>query len=512
MQLRSIPAVLTCFVLSSLPVAASKLGIFSDQQDVGTVQKKGKAKYDRKLDTYTVTGGGANIWGSKDAFHYVFEQVNGDVTLTSQISWVGQGTEAHRKAGIMIRASLAPDSPYVDVMVHGNGMTSLQYRETPGGTTKEARSDLNAPKVIRLERRGDQFTLYAGDTADDLKPTGPLTLHLADPVFIGFAVCAHNNALSETAIFKSPKIETGTPVTLGPEPTHTQSSSIKHSKIAVYDLRTKSVDVVFQSDKLLEAPNWSPDGKYLLVNSGGELYRLPLGSSSPQLAKINDDGLLKCNNDKGYSPKGDLIAFSSSGKADGSQVFTVPASGGQPKLIVPETPSYFHAFSPDGKYLSFVSRRNGNFDLFRVPTDGGTQEQLTSNPGYDDGPDYSPDGRWIYFNSNRSGKWEVWRMPADGAGPEDKSAQQITQDDLENWFPHCSPDGKWIVFLSFPRGTETHNDRLPGVRLRLIPMPSETPRDETTETLTTFFGGQGTINVNSWSPDSSKFAYVIYEP
>src|SRR5262249_50693240 len=155
----------------------------------------------------------------------------------------------------------------------------------------------------------------------------------------------------------------------------------------------------------------------------------------------------------------------------------------------------FHGWSPDGKFLSFVGQRDGNFDLFRVPVTGGAEQRLTSSPGYDDGPDYSPDGKWIYFNSNRSGTWEVWRMPADGAGAGDAKAQQVTTDDLEDWFPHPSPDGKWLLFFTFPKGTTGHNDKMPGVQLRMIPLPGKQIKKVQPQTLTTFFGGQGTINV-----------------
>ncbi len=285
------------------------------------------------------------------------------------------------------------------------------------------------------------------------------------------------------------------------------------SKITVYNLKSKSQKVIYQSDLLIEAPNWSPDGKYLLVNTGGALYKLFLtDSNQPQLKKIDLGSLSKCNNDKSISPDGKLIAFSSSGNASGSQVYTVPSQGGTPKLIVGEMPSYFHGFSPDGKWLAVVAKRRGNFDLFRVPADGGPQQQLTRNTGYDDGPDYSPDGKWIYFNSNRSGAWRIWRMPVDGAGPNDEKAQQVTKGEYEDWFPHCSPDGKWLVFISFPKGTETHNDRMPGVMLRMIPLPGKAIKETPIQTLTNFYGGQGTINVNSWSPDGKQFAYVSYQP
>jgi len=289
-----------------------------------------------------------------------------------------------------------------------------------------------------------------------------------------------------------------------------QQPHVKRSSITVYNLKNKSTKVIYVADRLIEAPNWSPDGKYLLVNTGGDLYKLPADVAAPELEKIDLGDIHKCNNDKSISPDGKSIAFSSSAKASGSQVYTAASSGGTPKLIVPETPSYFHGFSPDGKWLAVVAQRNGHFNLWRVPSEGGQQEQLTTKPAYDDGPDYSPDGKWIYFNSNRSGSWDIWRMPADGAGAGDARAEQVTNDDQEDWFPHCSPDGKWLVFLTFPKGTSGHNDRL-SVELRLIRLPGEKVKHDKPKTLVTFFGGQGTINVNSWAPDSSKFAYVVYE-
>jgi TolB protein len=291
---------------------------------------------------------------------------------------------------------------------------------------------------------------------------------------------------------------------------HAQQQRVTKSKISVYSLKDHSTKVVYSADRLIEAPNWSPDGKYMLVNTGGDLYKLPVDSGAPELQKIDLGSIHKCNNDKGISPDGKTIAFSSSAQAKGSQVYTVSANGGTPTRLVPETPSYFHGFSPDGKWLAVVARRDNNFDLWRIPSQGGRQERLTVNAGYDDGPDYSPDGKWIYFNSDRSGSWDIWRIPADGGGPNDSRAQQVTNDDQEDWFPHCSPDGKWLVFLTFPKGTSGHDDRLT-VELRMIPLPGKELKPVKPQTLTRFLGGQGTINVNSWAPDSTKFAFVVYE-
>ena len=184
--------------------------------------------------------------------------------------------------------------------------------------------------------------------------------------------------------------------------------------------------------------------------------------------------------------------------------------GSHPKLMTPLSPSYFHGWSPDARWLAFVGQRDGKFTLFRVPVEGGAEQRLTSK-GYDDGPEYSPDGKWIYFNSNRNGGWDIWRVPADGAGADDAKAERVTSDEVEDWFPHFSPDGKRMLVFGFPKGTENHNDKMDGVVLRLMPAPGKTLKTAKLETLVTFFGGQGTINVNSWSPDSKKFAYVVYE-
>lgn len=280
------------------------------------------------------------------------------------------------------------------------------------------------------------------------------------------------------------------------------------SKIAVYDLAAKSSRVIFTADQIWEAPNWSIDGKFLLVNSGGKLYRLaPDGAGGPQRIELDDR--YRCNNDKAFSWNGKLLGFSASvAGGRGSQVYVANADGSSPKLLTPATPSYFHGWSPDDKWMAFVGQRDGKtFHLYRVPVGGGEEQQLTAAGNYDDGPEYTPNGKWIYFNSVRSGGWDIWRMPAEGAGPNDAKAQRITSDDLEDWFPHISPDGKRMVWLSFPKGTEGHNGRIPGVQLRMSGIDGKK-----IQTLTTFLGGQGTINVNSWSPDSKKFAYVIYEP
>ena len=284
------------------------------------------------------------------------------------------------------------------------------------------------------------------------------------------------------------------------------------SNVMIYDLATKSATVLHRADGIWEAPNWSPDGRFLLVNSNGKLYRIIVDGSSPPEA-IALDSSLRCNNDHDFSPDGRLLAISaSSPSSPQSQIYVANADGSNHRLVVAAAPSYFHGWSPDGTYLSFVANRDGKqFDLYRVRAGGGQEERLTTDPSYDDGTDYSPDGKWIYFNSDRGGGWNIWRMPANGAGPDDQWAQRITNDDLEDWFPHPSRDGKGLLFLSFPHGTKGHDERGLQVQLRIIPMPGEKVQDVRPQVIVEFVGGQGSINVNSWAPDSRRFAYVSYD-
>ena len=479
--------------------ANSPVGIFESHGDVGVNPKGGSIEFVN--GEYRVTGGGANVWGTEDAFQFAWKRISGDVTIQADIQFIGKGAVAHRKAMLMIRRDLTANSPYADIALHGDGLTSLQYRVTPGAETQEVRSTVTAPTRIRIERHGNQFTIFAGKPGEQLTPAGPQTIEIADPVYVGIGVTSHDANVLETLVFSNLTVE---------QPR--QAEQRFRSKIVVYDLAKKSNTTIYQQDSVVEAPNWSVDGKYLLVNTGGELYRLPAGGAA-KLEKIGLGADYRCNNDKAFSWDGKMLAFSATlAPARASQVFLASADGKGAKLMTPASPSYFHGWSPDGKWLAFVGQRNGRFELFRVPAAGGDEQRLTSKGGYDDGPEYTPDGKWIYFNSNRTGGWDVWRIPADGGGSGDAKAEQVTNDELEDWFPHISPNGKLMLVFSFPKGTSGHNDRMEGVQLRLMPAPGAKLKPAKLETLVKFYGGQGTINVNSWSPDSKKFAYVVYEP
>ncbi|HYZ85898.1 MAG TPA: hypothetical protein VE621_15920 [Bryobacteraceae bacterium] len=488
-----------CVALAAALWGQNNLGWFEGHGDIGTNPKPGSAVYEAAAGQYRITGGGANIWGTQDAFHFVWRRVSGDATLSADIAFEAQGADPHRKAVLMVRQDLTPGSVYADIAVHGDGLTSLQYRTAAGGPTAEMRSEVKAPTRVRLERRGNRISVFAGNRSEEFKATGPQVMTFTDPVYVGIGVSSHNADVVETAVFKNVQV---------------QVAPHYLSKIRIFDLEKKTNQIVYSGDGIIEAPNWSRDGKWLLVNSGGSLFRLPLGTASAQLEKIElQGGPYRCNNDHDLSFDGRRLAFSaSSPNSRASQVYVANADGTDVRLATPAAPSYFHGWSPDGKWLAFVGQRNGKFELYRVPADGGPEQQLTSAGAYDDGPEYSPDGKWIYFNSNRGGGWNIWRMPPNGAGPGDKLAEQITNDAGEDWFPHLSPNGRHMAFLSFPAGTAGHNDRMPGMLLRMLPASSGRVKLGAEPTvLVTFFGGQGSINVNSWSPDSKRFAFVEYE-
>jgi Tol biopolymer transport system component len=288
------------------------------------------------------------------------------------------------------------------------------------------------------------------------------------------------------------------------------------SRIFFYDLRTGSSHLVYTADAIWEAPNWSSDGKYLISNSGGGIYKLVLkqDGTANEPVKLAIPNEYKCNNDKGLSPDGKKLAFSASLTPTwGSQVFLADADGTHVKLMTQDSPSFFHGWSPDSKTLAFVAQRNGSgqYDIYSMAAAGGPELRLTMNPHQDDGPDYSPDGKWIYINSDRSGKEAIWRFPASGAGPNDVKAEMVVSDGLEDWFPHIAPDGKKMVYIGYPAGTPTHDPRNVRIELKLVAIDGGTVA-KTQKLLVQATGGQGTMNVNSWAPDSERFAYVTYEP
>lgn len=272
------------------------------------------------------------------------------------------------------------------------------------------------------------------------------------------------------------------------------------SSVEIYNIRTRQSRIVWQTSALFEAPNWAPDGRFLMLNSDGLIYRLPVAGDTPPII-VDTEFAVACNNDHGISPEGTLIAISDKVEFGKSAIYVLAATGGKPRLVTPKLPSYWHGWSPDGQRFAYCGIRDDVFDIYTIAVEGGEEMRLTHGEGRNDGPDYSPDGNWIYFNSSRTGTMQIWRVPALGG-----SAERITDSPYGDWFPHPSPDGKHLLVLSYDGDVFDHPRDL-DVRLRLMDLDGGNAR-----ILFELFGGQGTINVPNWAPAGDRFAFVRYEP
>jgi TolB protein len=487
---------ISLLVLSSQTVFSQKLGIFQDHGDVGTGVKPGSANFIPETGQYVISGAGHNVWADQDEFQYVWKKMTGDFILYTRAEFLGTWVSYHRKVGWMVRKSLDGNSPHVNAVEHGDGLTSLQFRPTAGAQTEEHKLKMTHANILQLERKGNQYIMRAAIYGDTYL-TDTVTVDLGDDVYVGLFVGSHNSDILETGVFSNVSItvpfkgesDQRTQMTLG-------------SNLELLDVASGHRETIYKVPYSIQAPNWTPDGKSLIFNDAkGLIYRFDLSSRTP--TPINTGTVTSNNNDHVISFDGKMLGLSNFVKdLGGSIVYTVPIEGGTPKQITPKGPSYMHGWSPDGKSIVFCGERNGEFDVYKVPSTGGKEVRLTDVKGLDDGPEYTPDGQYIYFNSVRSGLMQIWRMKPDGSNQE----QMTPNDDLNNWFAHISPDGKWFVYLSFLKEETPAGIHPPykHVYVRLLPIDGK----GTPKVLAYVYGGQGSINTPSWSPDSKRIAFI----
>ena len=300
------------------------------------------------------------------------------------------------------------------------------------------------------------------------------------------------------------------PIVVVPATLMSQSTDRIRSSLKTVDVRSGRIETVYTEDRHFEAPNWSRDGHFFIVNSQGRLYRVS-ARGDKRLVEIPMGFATRMNNDHGISPDGKQLVFSHHADEHivdpnqnwlASSVYVAPIDGtAAPVKVTTKAPSFWHGWSPDGQTLAYVGRRDDEWDIYTIPVGGGEERRLTTCRGLDDGPDYSHDGAFIYYNSFCSGKMQIWRMRSDGSQPE-----QLTRDAYSNWFPHPSPDGRWVVYIAYLEDQGEAHPFGKQVKLRLMDLSDGSVRDLTPA----FFGGQGTINVPSWSPDSRRLAFVEY--
>lgn len=485
--------------------AGDAVGEFDGATDVGAPKIAGATHYDSVRQEYRLTGGGADLWGTRDEFHYLWKRTDGDVLLRARTTFVGPGIEPHRKIGWHLRPDLAADAPYVDLAAHGSGLISLQYRRSRGGITRELVLPVSHADVLQLERRGTICIASAARFGEPFVTTEITDIDLGNHVLAGLFVCAHNPDAAETARFQDVRIIR--PAAPGFRPYHDYLGST----LEVLDVESGRLEILRRFEEPIEAPNWTRDGRALIWNVSGSgpnrgiLERFDLATR--QITRIESGFATHNNNDHVLSFDGTMLAISNQGpETEGrSAVYVLPATGGAPRQVTPLTPSYLHGWSPDGKWLVYTGGRADTpggrtvFSIYKIPVAGGPEIRLTNGAWLDDGPEFSPDGKYIYFNSTRSGRMQLWRMNPDGADPE-----PVTGDAYNNWFPHLSPDGKWIAFLSYQSDVAPEDHPYyRQVCLRVMPSEGGPAR-----ILGYVYGGQGTMNVPSWSPDGRRLAFV----
>jgi hypothetical protein len=501
LSVQSIVAVAFLFFQIRPACAQDKsLGQFDGHGDIGAPTVSGSANYVLTNQTYILTGGGANIWGTNDQFHFLWKKINGDFIVRARVEFVGKGVEAHRKVGWMARSSLEGDANYVDAVEHGNGLTSLQYRRFNGSNSVQLIMSITNADVIQFERRGTNYIFSAAHSGETFIATNYSDVTLPDELFVGLFICSHNAKVKEEVIFHD--VEIIRPIKQGFVPYKDFIGSVLH----ILDVQSGKLETIHASTQPFEAPNWTHDGGALIYNiSGraegwGRLARFDLATRQETL--INTDSENKNNNDHVLSFDGTMLGISDQSTNHGGQsaIFILPVEGGTTKRITPEAPSYLHGWSPDKKFLVFAGNRKGKFDIYKISLDGKDKEfRLTDSVGVNDGPEYTPNGEFIYFNSSRTGKMQLWRMKPDG-----ENQEQVTHDEFNNWFPHISPDGKWIAFISFPADIDPKSHPYyKECYIRLMPIDGGKPK-----AIAYIYGGQGSMNVPSWSPDSKKIAFV----
>jgi TolB protein len=386
--------------------------------------------------------------------HVTWRRVKGDFILTARLRAPGDATEWVVRSG-----------------------------EAAARAALEVRAGAD---VIQIERSGSTLTASSARFGEPLETARTVTLELGEEVEVGLASRSKEP-------FRDVRL------TIPAKRDFVPYRDYIGSNLEVLDVATGDRTVVHTVSDSLQAPNWTPDGKALIYNRNGRLYRFDLASRT--VAEIDTGFATSNNNDHVLSFDGKMLGISHHSRDDEGRsiVYVLPATGGTPKRVTSKGPSYLHGWSPDGKYLIYTGERNGALDIYKISVEGGDEVRLTDAKGVDDGSEYSSDGKYIYFNSTRTGLMQIWRMRPDGSGQE-----QVTSDDRNNWFPHISPDGKWIVFLSYSQEVAPEDHPFyKKVTIRIMPVSGGPAK-----VLAYVYGGQGTINVPSWSPDGTKVAFV----
>lgn len=510
MNYRNLTVFLPLFAFFSHCFGQSQyLGVFNSANDIGKPKLTGSSYYDVENQVYKLKGAGSQIGLNKDEFYFLSSRIQGDFIVTANFEFANPiGNDPRRKLGWMVRESLENDAVHFTSTIQGDGLTMATWREMQGAYMRKGKDELIFPKkkarTIQLERKGNNYTMRIANEGEPLQSYGAVTMeNIGENPYVGLFVCSNkSDALEEVNIWNV-RVDKMMPPSF-----NFNGADSLGSRLEMLDVFTGNRKVIYESPVRFEAPNWMPDGKHLLFNSKGNIWTIPVdGKGAP--SKLNTGNANRNNNDHVISFDGKWLGISSHRAGlfgGGSTIYVLPLSGGEPRLVTEKTPSYLHGWAANNKEVYYVGRRdtsrNSLYHVFKANIETGEETQLTHFTfGHVDGPEGSPDGKGIYFNGSMTGTMQLWRMKPDGT-----ALEQLTFDQYNNWFPHISPDGKWIAYISFEDDIDpTQHPGCKPVSLKLMPTMGGFPK-----TIAYLYGGQGTINTPSWSPDSQFIAFVSY--
>jgi TolB protein len=502
-------AVIVLAVAAGFPCAvalgqehAPVLGLFEGQSDIGSVVPPGTGKYDPVKSSYVLTSAGANTWYRVDDFHYVWKKAVGDMALTATVSFpphtYNHDPNPHRKGLLMFRQTLDAGGIYVDVGVHGSGLAALQYRRERGANTEDIEINTTEVRTVRLEKRGDVFTVFVSNKGEPLHPLGAsIQLHLREPFYVGLGAVSHDVDTTDKVEFSHVTLQPVAPVTR--DTNLTQYSTLQ--TISIQDQFRRALLIRTVAGRL-QSPNWAPDRQSIYVHEDGRVLKIPYLTPDAGGApvEIPVGKLVNCSGNFGLSPDGKWLAVSCAETQGGPhQVYVLPANGGDApqKVTNSASQSFFHAWAPDSQTIAFTRGSAGKADIFTISRSGGAETHLTSDT-LNDGPDYTPDGKLIYFDSARSGTSQIWRMKADGT-----AAEQLTDDGNLNSSPHVSPDGKTVAFLSQPANSD--QNLITAAVLKVMSIA-----DGLIRPIVELQGNRGSFSMYGWG-DATHLAFVSYQ-
>jgi sialate O-acetylesterase len=485
--------VCTLFDGNGLPAGPFQIGIgeFEGESDVGSVSPPGTAAYAPDTNTYTLTSAGENTWYRVDNFHYLWKKSAGDVALTADVTFpprtYAHEPNPHRKGILMFRQSLESGGVYVGVGVHGSGLTALQFRREAGANTEDIELNIELPRTVRIEKRGDTFSLYLSMRGEPLHQVGAsVTVHMEEPFYVGLGAVSHDVNTTDKVEFAN--------VALGQPSRRAETQRYSTLRTIQVEDQYRRAEVLRSVPAYMQSANWSSDGKTIYFYEDGQIKRIPAagaqrresreapaarrGTAGGEAENVPLLGLHDCSGNFGLSP--DRTTFAVSCAHD---LYAI-TDGKAHRL----TQGYFHAWSPDSKTIAFTRGRADKADIFTIAAAGGAETRLTSDT-LNDGPDYTPDGQWMYFDSSRAGALQIWRMRPDGT-----QAEQVTDDANSNSSPHVSPDGRSVAFLSETRGQ---------MSLKVL-------SDGLIRTVATFEGDRGSLSMYGWG-DHHHLAFISYQ-